>query len=56
MKLVRSEPAECQIASKDAPQRTIYFEQTVADAKTPPRFEIELEFVTDAYCPKLDLA
>jgi transglutaminase-like putative cysteine protease len=56
VKLVRSEPAECQIASKDAPQRSIYFEQTVAAASKPPRFEIELEFVTDAYCPRLDPA
>jgi transglutaminase-like putative cysteine protease len=56
VKLVRSEPAECQIASKEAPQRTIYFEQTVSDATKPPRFEMELEFTTDAYCPDLDAA
>jgi transglutaminase-like putative cysteine protease len=56
VKLVSSKPSGGQIASKDAPQRTIYFEQTITDAKELPRFEIELEFVTSAYCPKLDPA
>ncbi len=54
VKLVRSEPPAIHIASTSAPQRTVYFEQTVGDDKKPPQFEIEVEFVTSAYCPKLD--
>jgi len=54
VKLVSSTPPEAKIASKDAPQRSVYFEQTVADANQAPRFQVEFEFVTSAYCPKLD--
>jgi transglutaminase-like putative cysteine protease len=54
VKLIRSDPPETKIASKDAPQRSIYFEQTISDAKQPPRFRIEFEYMTSAYCPKLD--
>jgi transglutaminase-like putative cysteine protease len=56
IKLVRSKPAEAHVASPQAPQRTIYFEQQIVDAKQPPQFEVEFEFVTSAYCPKLDPA
>jgi hypothetical protein len=56
IKLISSVPAEGHIASQSAPQRTIYFEQTVDDADKPPRFEIEIEFTTSAYVPKLDPA
>jgi hypothetical protein len=56
VKLIRSEPASCQVASTGAPQRTIYFEQTISDPKKPPRFMAEFEFTTSAYCPNLDPA
>ncbi|HVT27832.1 MAG TPA: transglutaminase-like domain-containing protein, partial [Lacipirellulaceae bacterium] len=56
VKLISSEPSGAQIASTDAPQRSVYFEQVVTDPKEPPRFEVDVEFVTSAYCPKLDPA
>jgi hypothetical protein len=54
VKLVSSNPPSGRIASASAPQRSIYFEQTVEDPAKPLRFEIEFEFVTSAYCPKID--
>ena len=54
VRLVRSEPPHIAIAQNGAPHRTIYFEQTVDDAAKPPRFHVEFEFVTSAYCPQLD--
>jgi hypothetical protein len=54
VKLIRSEPAGAIIAKSGLPHRTIYFEQTVSDATKPPRLFAEFEFVTSAYCPKLD--
>lgn len=56
VQLIRSDPQPAQIASALAPQRTIYFEQTITDPKKSPRFLAEFEFVTSAYCPKLDPA
>lgn len=56
VKLLSSSPEGGQIASKDAPQRSIYFEQTVNEAGDPPRFKVELEFIASAYCPQLDPA
>ncbi len=56
VKLVSSSPPGGQVAPKDTPQRSIYFEQTIADAAPPPRFAVEFEFVTAAYCPQLDPA
>jgi hypothetical protein len=56
VKLVRSDPPVTKISSVSSPQRTVYFEQTIDDAAKPPRFEIDFEFVTSAYCPKLDPA
>lgn len=56
VKLVRSEPPATKIASAGAPQRSVYFEQTVSDASKPPHFEIDIEYLTSAYCPKLDPA
>ena len=53
VKLIRSEPAEHKIADKNAPQRTIYFEQVVDDKGTPPKFVAEYEFTTCAYVPTL---
>jgi len=54
VKLIKADPPETKIASKDAPQRSIYFEQAISDPKQPPRFRIEFEYLTSAYCPKLD--
>ncbi len=56
VRLIRSDPPHVLIASTDAPQRTIYFEETVSDPAKPPQFEVEFEFVTSAYCPQLDAA
>src|SRR6185295_3660088 len=56
VKLISSSPADGKIASTDAPQRSIYFEQTVTDPSKAPRFEIEFEYVNGSYCPKLDPA
>lgn len=56
VKLLHSSPVGAKIASREAPQRTIYFEETITDPKKPPRFAIELEFITDAYVPNLDPA
>ena len=56
IKLISSSPEGGQIASKDAPQRTIYFEETVTDPSKPPKFQIEFEYVNGSYCPKLDPA
>lgn len=56
VKLIRSEPRHVAISPNGAPHRSIYFEQTVADPTKPPRFLVEFEFTTSAYCPKLDAA
>jgi transglutaminase-like putative cysteine protease len=56
VKLISSDPAQARIASIRAPQRTVYFEEVVADPAKPPRFQADFEFVTSAYCPKLDPA
>jgi hypothetical protein len=56
VKLISSNPSDAKIASKDSPQRSVYFEQTVGENGAAPKFEVEFEFVTDAYCPKLDPA
>jgi hypothetical protein len=56
VKLVRSEPPHVTIADAGMPQRTIYFEHKIASASERPRFVVEFEFITSAYCPKLDSA
>ena len=56
VKLLGSSPEGGHIASNGAPQRSIYFEQTIGDDVQPPRFAIELEYVASAYCPQLDPA
>ena len=56
VKLVRSDPPATKISDASAPQRTVYFEQTITDASKPPRFEMDVEFLSSAYCPKLDPA
>ena len=54
VKLIRSDPPHAMLAQNGWPHRTIYFEQTLTDPTQPPRFHAEFEFVTSAYCPKLD--
>jgi transglutaminase-like putative cysteine protease len=56
VKLLRSDPPHTSIADNGSPHRSIYFEQTIDDPKKPPRFVAEIEFVTSAFCPKLDAA
>jgi hypothetical protein len=56
VKLVHSDPPASHVASEMAPQRTVYFEQAIEDASKPPRFEIDIEYLSSAYCPKLDPA
>lgn len=56
VKLLGSSPRGTHVASKAAPQRSIYFEQTITDAAQTPRFAVEFEFITEAYCRKLDPA
>jgi transglutaminase-like putative cysteine protease len=56
VKLVHSKPPATKVSSVSSPQRTVYFEQTIGDDAKPPRFEMDVEFLTSAYCPKLDPA
>lgn len=54
VRLIRAEPEGAVIAPSGTPQRTLYFETTVSDANVPPKFAMEVEFVTSAVVPKLD--
>src|SRR5688500_2081034 len=64
VKLIRSSPAGASIAPNadgetnitGAPQRTVYLEQRVTDPSKPMTFEIEFEYTSSAYYPKLDPA
>ncbi len=56
VKLIRTTPTQHQLAPNGYPQRTIYFEQRVADPNTPPSFTAEFEFTTSAWAPRLDPA
>jgi len=56
VRLVSCSPPKATLSDNLSPHRTIYFEQTVGDAKEAPRFRVEFEFITSAYCPKLDVA
>lgn len=56
VRLISTDPPGATIAPNGCPQRTLYFEQTITDPNTPPRFAAEFEFVTAAYCPQLDPA
>ncbi len=56
VRLISTQPADAYVAPNGHPQRTVYLEQTVDDAATPPRFSAQFEFVTFAYCPTLDPA
>lgn len=56
VRLLKSEPAPISIAGPEVPHRTIYFEQTIDAAGTPPRFAVEFEFVNSARVLDLDPA
>jgi transglutaminase-like putative cysteine protease len=56
VKLVRSEPVHRAISDNGSPHRSIYFEESITSPDKPPRFVAEFEFVTSAYCPRLDPA
>jgi transglutaminase-like putative cysteine protease len=52
--LLQCEPSQAALSENGSPHRAIYFERTIGDPPKPPRFTVEFEFVTSAYCPKLD--
>ena len=54
VQLVSAEPSPQHVAPSGAPHRSLFFEQTIADASKPPTFRAEFTFVTSAYCPQLD--
>jgi transglutaminase-like putative cysteine protease len=62
VKLIRSSPEKATVAPNGdgetditgAPQRTVYLEQRVTDPSKPMTFEIEFEYASNAYYPKLD--
>ena len=64
VKLIRSSPDGASIAPSvdgetditGAPQRTVYLEQRVTDPSKPMTFEIEFEYTSSAYYPKLNPA
>jgi transglutaminase-like putative cysteine protease len=56
VKLLRSEPEGAVIADNGVPHRTIYYEHQISNVNEVPRFLVEFEFITAAYCPKLDAA
>ncbi|TWT38205.1 Transglutaminase-like superfamily protein [Posidoniimonas corsicana] len=56
VKLIRSAPAEHQIAPPRQGHRTIYLEQEVVDPAKPLSFVAEYEFVTHAWAPRLNPA
>ena len=53
-RLIRTEPEGGAVAPRGAPQRTVYFEQTIEDPSKPVQFAAEFEFVTYAMVPQLD--
>jgi transglutaminase-like putative cysteine protease len=56
VKLLTCQPAATRVSDNRVPHRTIYFCHEIDDPTQPPRFHAEYEFVTWAYCPKLDPA
>ena len=50
--LIATTPVEHKLSPPSAPQRTIYFEQTIVDPSKPIRFEMSVEFVTSALVPR----
>lgn len=61
-KLLRSNPDGATVAPpaidgdpvSGVPQRTVYLERKIDDPSQPAKFEIEFEFITSAFYPKLD--
>lgn len=53
VKLLNSDPTGGRVAPPETPQRSIYFEQVIGDDGKAPKFEVEFEFTTSAYCPQL---
>ena len=56
VRLISSRPPEALLAPNGCAQRTVYFEHVVDDSASAPEFHATYEFVTYAYCPKLDPA
>jgi transglutaminase-like putative cysteine protease len=56
VKLITTLPTDAKVAPNGTPQRTVYFEQRVADPSHPLTFSETLEFTSYAYYPKLDYA
>lgn len=56
VRLIGTTPAGGEVAANGVPQRTVYFETTIANADEPLVFTAEYEFVTRAYCPQLNPA
>lgn len=64
VRLIRSSPTKHEIAPNviegprlgGAAQRTLYLEQRITDPAKPVVFEAEMEYVSHAFCPKLDEA
>jgi hypothetical protein len=56
IKLLATNPSSGRVASTNAPQRSIYFEQVIGGDAKPPHFEVEFEFTTSAHCPQLNPA
>jgi transglutaminase-like putative cysteine protease len=54
VRLLGSSPEVKEVAPNGSTHRTVYFEETIGDDARPPRFEVQYEFVTAAYCPDLD--
>ncbi|TWT94766.1 Transglutaminase-like superfamily protein [Botrimarina colliarenosi] len=56
VRLLSSTPEVKKVSPNGSPHRTVYFEETIGDDAKPPKFTVEFEFVTAAYCPDLDPA
>ncbi|MEM8946903.1 MAG: transglutaminase domain-containing protein [Planctomycetota bacterium] len=54
VQLLDSEPPVTLVTDNGVPHRTLYFEQVVDTSEIAPTFRASFEFVTSAYCPKLD--
>ena len=54
VKLISSTPSVTTIAPNNAPQRTLYFEQTIEDPTKPIVFNAVYEYTSYAYYPNLD--
>ncbi|TWT42451.1 transglutaminase-like domain-containing protein [Botrimarina hoheduenensis] len=55
VRLVSSEPPVKLIAPNGVPHRSAYFEQTLgASESEAPTFQMTVEFVSQAYCPRID--